>query len=128
MHWRRNGNTLQCSCLENPWGGGAWWAAVYGVSQSRTRLKRLSSRSLKGEKSERRHRTVFEFEGKMLPYAWRTSSSCRREQGHQCRSRASQADRMAPSLQVRATRGSPTSLGYPDSVVLGRDPGICAKA
>ena len=40
-----NGNPLQCSCLENPRGGGAWWAAVYGVTQSRTRLKRLSSSS-----------------------------------------------------------------------------------
>ena len=45
MHWRRNGNPLQCSCLENPRDGGAWWAAVYGVAQSRTRLKRLSSSS-----------------------------------------------------------------------------------
>ena len=36
-----NGNPLQCSCLENPRDGGAWWAAVYGVAQSRTRLKRL---------------------------------------------------------------------------------------
>ena len=40
-----NGNPLQCSCLENPWDGGAWWAAVYGVSPSWTRLKRLSSSS-----------------------------------------------------------------------------------
>ena len=40
-----NGNPLQCSCLENPGDGGAWWAAVYGVAQSRTRLKRLSSSS-----------------------------------------------------------------------------------
>ena len=40
-----NGNPLQCSCLENPRGGGAWWAAVSGVTQSRTRLKRLSSSS-----------------------------------------------------------------------------------
>ena len=40
-----NGNPLQCSCLGNPKDGGAWWAAVYGVSQSRTRLKRLSSSS-----------------------------------------------------------------------------------
>ena len=40
-----NGNPLQCSCLENPRDGGAWWAAVYGVSQSRTRLKWLSSSS-----------------------------------------------------------------------------------
>ena len=34
-----NGNPLQCSCLENPRDGGAWWADVYGVAQSRTRLK-----------------------------------------------------------------------------------------
>ena len=34
-----NGNLLQCSCLENPRDGGAWWAAVYGVAQSGTRLK-----------------------------------------------------------------------------------------
>ena len=40
-----NGNPLQCSCLENPRDGGAWWAAVYGVAQSRTRLKRLSCSS-----------------------------------------------------------------------------------
>ena len=40
-----NGNPLQCSCLESPRDGGAWWAAVYGVAQSRTRLKRLSSSS-----------------------------------------------------------------------------------
>ena len=40
-----NGNPLQCSCLENPRGGGAWWAAIYGVAQSQTRLKRLSSSS-----------------------------------------------------------------------------------
>ena len=39
------GNPLQCSCLENPRDGGAWWAAVYGVAQSQTRLKRLSSSS-----------------------------------------------------------------------------------
>ena len=38
-----NGNPLQCSCLENP--RGAWWAAIYGVAQSQTRLKRLSSSS-----------------------------------------------------------------------------------
>ena len=40
-----NGNPLQCSCLENPRDGGAWWAAIYGVVQSRTQLKRLSSSS-----------------------------------------------------------------------------------
>ena len=40
-----NGNPLQCSCLENPRDGEPWWAAIYGVAQSRTRLKRLSSSS-----------------------------------------------------------------------------------
>ena len=40
-----NGNPLQCSCLENPRDGGAWWAAVSGVAQSWTQLKRLSSSS-----------------------------------------------------------------------------------
>ena len=40
-----NGNPLQCSCLENPRDGGAWWAAVYGVAQSQTSLKQLSSSS-----------------------------------------------------------------------------------
>ena len=40
-----NGNPLQCSCLENPRNRGAWWAAVHGVTQSRTRLKWLSSSS-----------------------------------------------------------------------------------
>ena len=42
-----NGNPLQCSCPENPRDGGAWWAAIYGVAQSRTRLKRLSSSSMR---------------------------------------------------------------------------------
>ena len=41
-----NGNPLQCSCLENPRDGGACWAAIYGVAQSRTRLKWLGSPSL----------------------------------------------------------------------------------
>ena len=40
-----NGNPLQCSCLENLRDGGAWWSAVYGVAQGRTRLKRLSNSS-----------------------------------------------------------------------------------
>ena len=38
-----NGNPLQCYCLENPRNGGAWWAAIYGVTQSRIQLKRFSS-------------------------------------------------------------------------------------
>ena len=40
-----NGNPLRCSYLENPWDGWAWWAAIYGVAQSWTQLKRLSSSS-----------------------------------------------------------------------------------
>ena len=46
-----NGDPLQCSCLENPRDGIAWWAAVYGVTQSRTRLKWLSSSSSSGKES-----------------------------------------------------------------------------
>ena len=53
-----NGNPLQCSCLENPRDRGAWWAAVYGVAQSRTRLKWLSSSSHWGTKSEDRQMSL----------------------------------------------------------------------
>ena len=49
-----NGNPLQYSCLENPRDGGAWWAAVYRVAQSQTRLKRLSSSSSSTEEMRRR--------------------------------------------------------------------------
>ena len=49
-----NGNPLQCSCLQNPRDGGAWWAAVYGVAQSWTRLKRLSSSSSSSRVSGRK--------------------------------------------------------------------------
>ena len=50
MHGEGNGTPLQYFCLENPMGGGAWWAAIYGVAQSRTRLKRLSSSSSSSSK------------------------------------------------------------------------------
>ena len=50
-----NGNPLQRSCLENPMDGEAWWAAVSGVAQSRTRLKRLSSSS----SSEKWHLCIY---------------------------------------------------------------------
>ena len=53
-----HGNPLQCSCLENPRDGGAWWAAVYGVTQSRTRLKWLSSCNRRGEKMQCIHKGV----------------------------------------------------------------------
>ena len=57
-----NGNPLQCSCLENPRDRGAWWAAVYGVAQSRTRLKRFSSSS-----SSMRHPLIELFNLSNLP-------------------------------------------------------------
>ena len=47
-----NGNTLQCSCLENPRDGGAWWAAVYGAAQSWTRLKQLKQQQQQKELTE----------------------------------------------------------------------------
>ena len=45
LHWRRNGNPFQCSFVENPRDGGAWWASIYGVAQSQRQLKWLSSSS-----------------------------------------------------------------------------------
>ena len=48
-----NGNPLQCSCLENPRDGRAWWAAIYGVAQSQTRLRRRSSSSSRKDVSSR---------------------------------------------------------------------------
>ena len=53
-----NGNPLQCSCLENPRDWGAWWAAVYRVAQSRTRLKWLSSSSCSSIRQYLPHRIV----------------------------------------------------------------------
>ena len=47
-----NGTPLQYSCLENPMDRGAWWAAIYGVAQSRTRLKQRSSSSRYGKKQQ----------------------------------------------------------------------------
>ena len=47
------GNPPQYSCLENPRDRGAWWAAVYGVAQSQTRLKRLSSSSSRDDRAEK---------------------------------------------------------------------------
>ena len=63
-----NGNPLQCSCLENPRDGGAWWAAVSGVAQRRTWLKRLSSSSIHNLFSMKRV-------GEFLCTAWRIYSS-----------------------------------------------------
>ena len=70
-----NGNPLQYSCLENPRDGGAWWAAVYGVAQSRTRLKRISSSSSRAQIRRRQwHPTPV-----LLPggsHGWRSLEGC----------------------------------------------------
>ena len=52
-----NGSPLQCSCLENPMGGGAWWATVHGVTKSRTRLSDFTNLTLTGKKSDCQGRT-----------------------------------------------------------------------
>ena len=54
-----NGNPLQCSCLENPRDGGAWWAAVYGVAQSRTRRNDLAAAA---EKEMTTHSSILAWE------------------------------------------------------------------
>ena len=54
-----NGNPLQCSCLENPRDGGSWWAAIYGVAQSQTRLKWLSSSSSSRLSIRRTEQSIF---------------------------------------------------------------------
>ena len=66
-----NGNPLQCSCLENPRDGGSWWAAIYGVTQSRTRLKWLSSSS-----SRRHKRDGFNLWVRKIPWSrkWQLAS------------------------------------------------------
>ena len=59
-----NGNPLQCSCLENPRDRRAWWAAIYGVAQSRTRLKRRSSSSRRRRENKRGQRIFDEIMAK----------------------------------------------------------------
>ena len=62
-----NGTPLQYSCLENPMDGGAWWAAVSGVAQSWTRLKRLSSSS-SSQHSDQIHINNFSLLRAIFPY------------------------------------------------------------
>ena len=69
--WRGNGNPLQYSCLENPRDGGAWWAAVYGVPQSRTQLKRLSSSSSSSSSSNTVDQQIWKTE--QWPQDWKRS-------------------------------------------------------
>ena len=76
-----NGNPLQCSCLENPRDGGAWWAAIYGVEQSRTWLKRLtsSSRGPEWAKATKMFSTLIkkaEVSWHTLQHGWTLKTSC----------------------------------------------------
>ena len=63
-----NGNPLQCSCLENPRDGRTWWSAVYGVTQSQTRLKWLSSKDFPGTPVVKTHLFHCKGEGRFDPY------------------------------------------------------------
>ena len=65
-----NGNPLQCSCLENPRDGEAWWAAVYGVTQSQTWLKWLSSSSSSNSGKILKHEMDIVFISKRLCWLW----------------------------------------------------------
>ena len=68
-----NGNPLQCSCLENPRDGGTWWATTYGVMQSQTRLKRLSSSSSSSNATE-----LCTYKRKILCYIYFTTIRSKR--------------------------------------------------
>ena len=77
MHWRRTWQPTQCSCLENPRDSGAWWAAVYEVAQSQTRLKRLSSSSSRWHRGEEfpcqfmgHKRCRFDHWVRKIPWKW----------------------------------------------------------
>ena len=78
-----NGNPLQCSCLENPRDGRAWWAAVYGVAQSWTRLKRLSSSSSSRETmlNKKQIQAIFLFKFKMGRKAAKTTRNINNASG-----------------------------------------------
>ena len=69
-----NGNPLQCSCLENPRDSTAWWAAVYGVAQSRTRLMRLSSSSNSTESQRTAQNSPSQVSTECEPWVSRYSS------------------------------------------------------
>ena len=78
-----NGSPLQCSCLENPRDGRAWWAAVYGVAQSWTRLKRLRSSSSSRETmlNKKQIQAIFLFKFKMGRKAAKTTRNINNASG-----------------------------------------------
>ena len=76
-----NGKLLQCSCLENPRDGGAWWAAVCGVTQSWTWLKRLSSSSSSKSNVNEKHSDFNEMKKSYMTewlsaHGWKSVQNC----------------------------------------------------
>ena len=99
-----NGNPLQCSCLENPRDGGAWWAAIYGVTQSPTWLKWLSSSS---SRSPGVSETAFWSKWSTRPCRVSGSQS-QKERSAQCSGRG----REPASLRVWGCPGKHTGRGW----------------
>ena len=99
-----NGNPLQCSCLENPRDGGAWWAAVHRVAQSQTQLKRLSMHALEKEMATHSSVLAWRIPGMAEPgglpsmgshgvgYNWSDLAAAAAEEGydHMCRGHPSE--------------------------------------
>ena len=73
MHWRRKWQPSLCSCLENPRDGGAWWAVIYGVAQSRTLLKRLSNSSSNPKNHSKQKHLKYDNQLQVNPYCWSKS-------------------------------------------------------
>ena len=73
MHWRRKWQPTLCSCLENPRDGGAWWAAIYGVAQSRTLLKQLSNSSSNPKNHSKQKHLKYDNQLQVNPYCWSKS-------------------------------------------------------
>ena len=74
-----NGNPLQCSCLQNHRDGGAWWAAVHGVAQSRTRLMWLSSTSSKAQIMTKRYQNMNTGCVRLRQFIQRINVNCMRD-------------------------------------------------
>ena len=103
-----NGNPLWCSCLENPRDGGAWWAAVYGVARSRTRLKRLSSNSSSKQKrpQERIQARLLNFLKKLMKTTDQSPGKCPSMYTQYCRTTSKQPwTPLPPPLPPNTTMG-----------------------
>ena len=113
-----DGNPLQCSCLENPRDAGAWWAAVSGVAQSRTWLKRLSSSSRKTEMDTFQKSELKKTQPKTSQVLWKTpedikpdSNQSKRREGPWGHDKISWLRNSIPSSTV-PIRHSPTHQAH----------------